>query len=313
MGSEGFDWINYHHLLYFWMVAKEKSIARASEKLRLAQPTVSGQLRKLEQAIGDRLYQRVGNTLVLTDLGQIVFRYADEIFTVGKELYDAVQGHAVGRPVRFVVGVPEVLPKLIAYEILRPALQSEDNIQIVCREGRQDEMLARLSIHELDVVLSDSPASSMARVRAFNHLLGECEIGLFGTGSLVERYRTISQDPVSCGAVPFLLPSENTELRRSFEQWSMQSGIKISISGEFDDTALMKVFAQEGAGLIPAPMAIKHHLKEHYDLHCLMTLPEVKEKFYAITVERKIKHPCVIAISENARNTLFQGYYPERI
>ncbi|TWU12154.1 Transcriptional activator protein NhaR [Symmachiella macrocystis] len=297
------DWLNYHHLLYFWMVAKEGSITRACEKLHLAQPTISGQLKKLESALGEKLYERVGRDLVLTDVGQMVYRYADEMFAIGQELGDAIKGHATGRPIMFMVGIADVLPKLIAFRLLEPALHLEEKVQIVCREGPMEQLLSQLATHELDVVFSDSPAGSMVRIRAFNHALGECGVGLFGTAQLCRQYE--HGLPESLSSAPFLLPAENTAMRRSIEEWLIEANISPQIVGEFDDTALLKVFAEAGIGFVPGPLAIRAEIERQFGLSLLLEIPNAIERFYAITVERRIRHPAVMAISEAAKESLF--------
>ncbi len=297
------DWVNYHHLLYFWAVAREGSIAAACEKLHLAQPTISGQLRKLERQVGGKLYDRVGRELVLTDLGQTVYKYADEIFSVGQELEEVLKGRTTGRPVRLHVGVPQVLPKLIAYRLLEPALRLPEPVQLVCREGSQEELLTMLARHELDVVFSDAPAGGFVRVRAFNHPLGECGIGIFGTQRLLEQFG--QGPPDSLMNAPFLMPALGTALRQSVDHWLLQAGLAIQLVGEFDDTALMKVFAEANVGFVPAPIAIEREIRDQFALHLVCLVPDAKEQFYAITVERKLRHPAVVAISEAARQELF--------
>lgn len=297
------DWLNYHHLLYFWMVAKEGSVKQACAKLHLAQPTVSGQLKKLEDSLGERLFNRVGRELVLTEMGRIVYRYADEIFSIGQELLDTVKGRPTGRPTRLVVGLPEVLPKLIAFRLLEPALHLEDRIKIICREGPMEDLLTKLAVHELDVVFSDTPAGSMVSIRAFNHPLGECGVGLFGTAKLCRQHRR--ELPASLDGAPLLLPAENTALRRSVDRWIDEAGFQPQVIGEMDDTALLKVFAEAGIGLVPAPLAIRSEIEKQYGLRLLMEIPQAVERFYAITVERRLQNPAVRAISEVARNTLF--------
>lgn len=297
------DWLNYHHLLYFWTVAREGSVTRASEKLHLAQPTISGQLKKLEQSLGEKLYTRVGRDLVLTDVGQTVYRYADEIFSIGREMVDAVKDRPVGRPVRLVVGLPMVLPKLIAFRLLQPALELEEKVKIVCREGSMQELLTQLAVHELDVVFADSPASSLASIRAFNHVLGECGIGVFGAAALCKKFR--KKLPDSLSGAPFVMPAEGTLMRRSVDQWLSETGIQPEIVGEMDDTALMKVFAQAGVGFIPAPLAIQTEIENQFGLTLLTEIPGAVERYYAITVQRRLQHPAVVAISQAAKTTLF--------
>ena len=299
------DWLNYHHLLYFWTVAKEGSIARACDKLHLAQPTISGQLRKLEQALGTKLYERVGRELVLTEVGQVVYRYADEIFQIGQELVDTIRDRPTGRPARLSVGIPEVLPKLIAFRLLQPALKVDDRVRIICREGNLDHLLTQLATHELDVVLSDSPANAMVRIRAFNHALGACGIGLFGTKELCEKYS--GELPNGLRHAPFLLPAEHTSLRRSIDQWLDSNDLQPEIIGEMDDTALLKVFAEAGLGFVPAPLAIQLEIEKQFGLQLKLVIPDAVERFYAITVEKRLRHPAVVAISDAAKQSLFKN------
>ena len=202
MYSRSMEWLNYHHLLYFWAVAKEGSIARACEKLRLAQPTISGQLRLLEETLGEKLFTKAGRGLAMTDVGQVVYRYADEIFGLGRELQDVLKGRPRGRPLRLLVGVSDLVPKLIAYRILRPALEMSEPVQLVCDEDTPERLLAALAEHRLDVVLSDAPITSMIPVKAFNHLLGTCGVTLFAAPKvgcpLPQELSGLSR----CGAVP---------------------------------------------------------------------------------------------------------------
>src|SRR5581483_8757929 len=207
------EWLNYHHLLYFWTVARLGSVTRATEELYLAQPTISAQLRALEESLGEKLFTRVGRNIVLTEMGRVVFRYADEIFSLGRELTDTVKGRSVGRPVQFTVGVVDVLPKLITYRLLQPALQMQEPIRIVCHEDKADRLLAELAVHGVDLVLADAPIGPLVKVRAFNHLLGESGVTIFGPTRLAAKYRRAF--PRSLDGAPMLLPTENTSLRRS--------------------------------------------------------------------------------------------------
>jgi LysR family transcriptional regulator, transcriptional activator of nhaA len=297
------DWLNYHHLFYFWTVAKEGSIASACQRLRLAQPTISGQLRQLEETLGEKLFARAGRGLVLTEVGQLAYRYADEIFGLGQELQDVLKGGPRGRPMRLVVGISEVLPKLIAYRILQPALNLPQAVQLVCYEDKPERLLADLSEHKLDVVLSDSPLSAAVRVKAFNHALGACGVKLFGAPALAARYR--KRFPASLDGAPFLLPSEGSSLRRSLEQWFDERGIRPRVVGEFQDSALMNTFGQAGAGIFAAPSAVEQEVRAQYRVSAIGSLDSVVERFYALSVERKLKHPAVVAISEAARGQLF--------
>ena len=295
--------LNYGHLLYFWVAAKEGTIAAACEKLMLAQPTISGQIRLLENALGQKLFRRRGRHLVLTDTGRVVYQYADEIFSLGRELIDTVKGRPTGSPVRFNVGVADVLPKLVAHRLLEPALDLPERVRLVCYESTQAELLARLAIHDLDLILSDSPISPDHQVRAYNHLLGECGVSIFGTQRLAKSYRR--RFPRSLDGAPFFLPTSTTGLRRDLDHWFDTEEIRPLVLGEFDDSALLKVFGQTGAGLFVAPSVIEKEVRQHYGVRVVGRVESLRARFYAISVERKVKHPAVVAIADAARAKLF--------
>jgi LysR family transcriptional activator of nhaA len=296
------EWLNYHHLLYFWTVAREGSVARACDKLHLAQPTISGQLRKLEKAVGRELFHRVGRNLVLTETGRTVYRYAEEIFTVGGELIDTLRGRGTGRPLRLVVGIADVVPKLIAYRIIEPALRLPEPIQVICHDDKPDRLLAELSVQGMDIVLSDSPVAPTVKVRAFSHLLGECSVSVFGTPKLAaERRRAF---PRSLDGAPILLPAAATALRRALDQWFDSEQIRPQILGEFDDSALIYAFGGAGVGLFFGPTVIESQVRRQHSVRVVGRLDNVREQFYAISVDRKLKHPAVVAISEAARRML---------
>lgn len=298
------DWLNYHHLLYFWVVAKEGSIARASAQLRLAQPTISGQIRQLEHALGDKLFVRKGRGLVLTELGRVVFRYAEEIFTLGRELMDTVQGRATNRPLRLVVGVADVLPKAIVRLLLEPARKLAQPVRLVCREDRPlEEFLAELATYSIDVVLADTPTGATAQVRAFNHLLGECGTTFLAHKRLAAAHRR--GFPRSLDGAPLLFPGAKSTVRRAMEQWLYSQDLRPVIVGEFDDAALMSMFAEDGAGILAAPSVLEEHLRRRHRVHVVGRAKTLRQRFYAISVERKLKHPAVVAICESARKELF--------
>lgn len=297
------DWLNYHHLYYFWLVAREGTIARAAELLGLAHPTISKQLQQLETSFSDKLFKRVGRNLVLTDFGQTVFRYAEEIFSVGRELQDSVRGRPSDRPLQFTVGMPNVIPKLICHRLLQPAFAMGEDVHLICREAAHEDLLAELAVHRLDILLSDCPASPTANIRAFNHLLGECGITFFGTAKLAATHRR--SFPESLDGAPLLLPTPKTAVRRDLEQWFHANDLRPKIVGEFEDTALMKVFGQDGVGLFPAPSAIEDEVCRQYKVKVAGRTDAVRERYFAISVERRLKHPAVIAICESARRDLF--------
>ncbi|MGB7328957.1 MAG: transcriptional activator NhaR [Rubripirellula sp.] len=299
------DWLNYHHLMYFWMVAKEGGITPAAELLHLSQPTLSTQIQKLEKSMGVKLFERKGRSMILTDSGQMVFRYADEIFGLGNELADAIRGRPTENSIRLLVGVPDVLPKLVTYRILKPVLELDERVKLVCYEGKSKDLLADLAMHRLDVVLADSPLTPELNVRAFNHLLGQCDATVFGTAAMAKKY---SNDfPKSLDGAPMLLPTQNTVLRRSLEQWFDDQDIRPEVAHEFEDSAVLKVFGQAGEGMIVVPTAVADDVAAHYSLKQVGRIPEITERFYAISVERRLKHPAVLAISQSARDNLFSN------
>jgi LysR family transcriptional activator of nhaA len=290
--------LNYHHLFHFWTVVREGGVTRASEKLNVSQPTVSGQLRELEAALGEKLLARSGRSVVLTDAGRTVYRYADEILGLGRDLLDAMKGRPV-RPGRLAVGVTMVVPKLVTYQMLEPALQLPEGIQLDCVHERLQRLLAELAVFSLDVVLADTPAPPAVKVRAFSHLLGECGVAIFGARALARTYRR--RFPRSLDGAPFLLPSSDSALRLSLEEWFRQHGIHPRIVGTFEDSALLDAFGQSGAGLFAMPTAIETELRRQYRVEVVGRLDTVRQRFYAITVDRKLSNPAVIAISERAR------------
>jgi LysR family transcriptional regulator, transcriptional activator of nhaA len=297
------EWLNYHHLLYFWVVARAGSIARASEQLHLAQPTISSQIGRLEKSLGAELFQKSGRGLQLTDTGRTVFRYADEIFALGRELTDAVKGRPTGQPLRFTVGVPDVLPKLIVHRLLKPAFDLPDQVRLVVREGKFDSLLGELATHELDLVLSDCPVPPHVSVKAYNHLLGECGIAFFASIDIAKKYR--KGFPRSIDGAPMLAPGDGTAVRRSLEQWFDDNAIRPVFVAEFQDSALLKVFGQEGLGVFPAPAAIKNEIERQYRVEHVGTIEDARERYFAVSVERRLKHPAVLAISTAAKTELF--------
>jgi len=295
--------LNYNHLYYFWRVAKEGGVARAAAALHLTPQTISGQLRILETAAGAKLFARTGRRLVLTDTGRLAFDYADDIFRIGAEMKEALEGRAGGRPLPFTVGVVDVVPKIIAYRLLEPALRLPQPVRIVGREGKLDALLADLAGHKLDMVLADSPLGAAANVRAFNHLLGECGIVFFAAHKLAPSYRR--RFPKTLHGAPMLLPAANTAVCGALMQWLDRHDIRPRVVGEFDDSALMKAFGQAGAGVFVAPSVIEHEIMRQYDVQPVGRTDEVRERFYAISAERKLRHPAVVAVNDAARLELF--------
>jgi len=299
----GVDWFNYHHLLYFREVVRTGSIAAASAELRLAPPTVSVQIRRLEEQLGEQLLQRSGRRLVPTDMGAVVFRYADEIFSLGRELLDTIRGRPTGRPMQVVVGVVDVLPKPIARWLIEPALRLSEPVRIVCREGGAEQLLAQLSLQHLDVVLADAPIGPGVKVRAYSHLLGETPVSFLAVPRLARAFRR--RFPKSLRAAPLLLPADNTAIRRSLDDWFASLGIRPDIHGEFEDSALLWEFGKAGEGIFPVPSVLESYVRRLYGLERVGRTNAVRGRFYAISVERRLRHPAVVAICQTARHKLF--------
>lgn len=297
------EWLNYHHLLYFWSVVRTGSVAAASVELRLAPPTVSVQIRRLEDQLGEKLLRRSGRRVVPTDMGQAVFRYADEIFSLGRELLDMVRGRPSGRPMQLVVGVVDVMPKSIAHWLITPALRLGDPVRIVCREANPEQLLAQLSMQSLDVVLADAPIGPDVKVRAYNHLLGETGVSFLAATRLARAYRR--RFPKSLQNAPVLLPAVNTAVRRSIDQWFDTLEIRPDILGEFEDSELLWEFGAAGEGIFPVPTVLEKHLMRLHGVKVVGRTDAVRGRFYAISVERRLKHPAVVAICETARAKLF--------
>jgi LysR family transcriptional regulator, transcriptional activator of nhaA len=297
------EWLNYHHLLYFWTIAREGTVVRAAECLNLAQPTVSTQLHALERSLGHKLFTRRGRNLVLTEVGQTVFRYADEVFEKGRELTQVLRGFEPERSQRFAVGMSTTMPKRTAHRLLAPALRLEPAIRLELRMGRPDQLVADLSIHTLDMVLSDSPIPPSARVRAFNHLLGECTATVFAARPLWQRYR--KGFPKSLHGAPMLLPTSNSAMRRTLDSWLNTQGITPEIVAEIEDIAVLQSLGQKGIGIFVAPTVVEREIASIYKVRPLGHVGVITDRFYAISVERKLKHPAVIAICEAARERLF--------
>ena len=299
------DWLNYHHLLYFWMTAKEGSVVKACQKLHLSQPTISNQLKTLETAIGKKLFKRTGRSLILTEMGKEVFRYADEIFSIGQDLqhYLSDQTQSSHRK-RFNVGITDSLPKWISYRILEPLLVKQAEVRLVCYEDDDLEgLLQRLAVYDLDLLLTDSPVPPGTRFRAYNHLLGETGISFFAAPELAKTYQP--GFPQSLSGAPMLMPSDSTALRSVLEAWFSDQQIYPEIVAEFDDTALLKVFGQRGKGIFCMPSVIKQDVIETLGVELIGQESVIKSSVFAISAERRIRQPLILELVENARQYVF--------
>ncbi len=297
------QWLNYHHLLYFWMVAKEGSIAQASKRLRLAQPTISTQIRTLEENLGVELFDRSGRRLVLTDVGRVAYRYADEIFSLGNEMLDVLRDRPPGRPLRFHVGVTCTLDNLLVHRLLAPVLSASEGTNVVCQEDKFESLLTLLARHELDVVLSDAPLSSKLSVRAFNHPLGESTTSVFAPGNIAPKYRR--NFPASLDHAPFALPTAGSTLRRELDRWFDDQDLHPQIIGQFDDNATVALFAQSSGALFAGPSVIEKEIKRHYGVHVVGRTDAVRQRYVAISTERRLKHSGVISLVDAAKAGLF--------
>lgn len=297
------EWLNYHHLLYFWTVASEGGLRPAAEKLRLTQSTISSQIHNLEDALEVSLFERSGRKMRLTDDGEMVLRYAEEIFGLGNEMLDTIRGRPTGKPVRLRVGISDALPKDVCHDLLEPALELGEPVHIMCHGDKTEKLLARLAVGGLDLVLADEPVGGSTRVKAFNHLLGECHIKFFATADLASAYRP--GFPRSLDGAPLLLPTRDHLVRRSLDLWFESLNIRPQIVAEFDDSGLLKSFGRGGSGIFAAASVTDGQIQDQYGVVEVGRCDEVLERFYAITLERRIKNPAVAEISRSAKERLF--------
>ena len=298
------EWLNYHHLLYFWAVARYGSVVRASAELRLAQPTISGQVRRLEQVLGEKLFDRVGRKLVLTDVGRTVFRYADEIFSLGQDLVSTVRGRPTARPLRLTVGVADSLPKVLVQRLMEPAFHIGHPIQLICREDRVvEDFLGMLAVQDLDLLLADRPLGPGIQVQASNHLLGECGTTFLAKSKLARAHR--QGFPRSLHGAPFLLPAGHVTARRALDQWFNAARVRPTVVAEFDDSALMYSFGEEGRGIFPSPAVFEAEFRRVHKVEVVGHVKSLRQQFYAISVDRRTQHPAVTAIIKGARQEIF--------
>ena len=288
--------LNYKHLHYFWVVAKAGSIARASEQLNLTPQTISGQISLFEDIQGEQLFKKQGRNLQLTEAGRLVLSYAEEIFSLGQELEEVLQHRPTARTLQLRVGVSDAVAKAVAYRLLEPALALPQTLRINCREGKLDVLLAELALHKLDIVITDSPMPPTVNVRGFNHQLGECGISFFATAALAQQYGEAF--PECLQGAPILLPGEDSALRSKLMFWLNEKQLHPRIAGEFDDSALMSAFGQAGAGFFAAPSSIADMVIRQYDVQQVGHTDEIREQFYAISIQRKLTHPAVLAITQ---------------
>lgn len=296
--------MNFRHLYYFWVVAKEGGVTRAATRLGLAIQTISTQLAQLEQSIGKSLFMQQGRTLALTEAGRLALAYADQIFLLGEQMQEALSG-ADSHRTRLTVGISDSLPKLTAFRLLEATMHLSNPVHLVCYEDQFDALLADLALHKLDVVLTDRPMRSGTTLRVFSHMLFDSATIVAGTPALVETY---AQDfPASLDGAPFLLPTRNNALRARIDEWFELHTVRPDIVGEFEDNALLNTFGRRGAGLFFAPAALAADLEEQFGARLVGQVEQVREQVYAISNERKIKHPAVEAILSSVHEGVFSG------
>jgi len=291
--------LNYKHLRYFWAVAKSGAIVRASEQLHLTPQAISGQLGEFEATLGVALFRRVGRGLELTEAGQRIYRYAEEIFALGDELLAAAHNPSMNAVAPFRVGIADSVAKSVAYRLVEPAMRLTEPVRLVCREGRLHALLAELSVHHLDMVIADRPMPNNLHVRGYNHFLGESSLTLFAAPSLASQLQAPFPDLLN--DAPFLMPGEDVAIRGKLEQWFEAHRLRPRIVGEFDDSALLKAFGQAGAGLFVAPTAIAGFVTEQFSVLAMGVIDSISEELFAITTERRNTHPAIVAISQAAR------------
>jgi LysR family transcriptional activator of nhaA len=297
------DWLNYHHLLYFWTVVRTGSMTAAARELMLATPTISAQIKELEESIGTPLFDRNGRGLQLTETGQMVYSYANDIFSLGQEMMSTLRSQPINRPIRFAVGVDQAVPKLVAREIVKPALKLNQGVHLICREGSGEHHLAELAAYRLDMILSDHPVKS-GSIKAYSHLLGECGITLLAEKKLATRLK--ADFPRSLNGAPMLMPGEQSTLHGGLVRYFETNDLRPRVVAEFDDTALLKVFGSDGLGAFAIHDVIADEISKRYGVVAVGRLEGITERLYAIAGERKLKHAAVIAVTTSAKDGLFR-------
>ncbi len=297
------EWLNFHHLRYFWMVARKGGVRKAAEELHVSQPSISAQLRLLEESLGEKLFKRTGRTLVLSEMGELVLTYADEIFSAGRELMNAVKQRPGGRSLRLNVGMTDSISKMVGFEFLKPAITFAEPVHVVCRMAAIESLIAQLQAHRLDIVLADEPAPSGLKVKAFSHRLGRSGVTFCAVPTIANKLRR--NFPQSLNGAPALLPTENMGMRTGLETWFDTKGIRPRLVGEYEDSALMVFCAMAGRGFTVVSTVAARAVMKHWGLKVIAHVDECGTEFYAITVERRLKHPAALAITQHAYTNLF--------
>lgn len=299
--------MNYKHLLYFWAVAKHGGVVKAAQFLHVTPQTISGQIQLLEGHFGRELFNKHGRGLELTDAGQLAFSYAEDIFNLGSELDQVVrQPRGVSRPLELRVGIADAVPKMVACRLLEPALQGDQPFKVVCAEWKLDSLLAELAVHRLDLVLSDRPLPTGLSVNAFSHRLGGSGVGFYAVPVLAKSLK--GNFPANLNAAPMLVPGADSAMGARLAQWLSKNKLRPRIVGEFDDGALLKALGHQGHGVFIAPTVLHDEVCRQYQVKRIGEVADLIEEFYVISVERRITHPGVAAITQAAREGLFAAW-----
>jgi LysR family transcriptional activator of nhaA len=297
--------MNLKHLFYFWKVAKHGGVLRASEAIHISPQTLSGQIKLLEDRLGTALFVRQGRTLELTEAGKLALEYADEMFTLSAELDQVLRHYPKGRAIEFRVGVSDALPKSLAYRLLRPAIKLDEPIRIVCREWRLDRLLAELALHRLDLVISDAPVPANVDVKAYSHKLGESGVTFMAHPKLAGKSK--APFPKNLESLPLLIPGEDSAMRKVVNEWLDQQRLRVSVVGEFDDAALMAAFGREQVGAFPIPSTLVPEYLQEGGLVKVGSIESITIKYFALTIKRRLTHPCVLAITSQVDQTFTTG------
>lgn len=297
-------WLNYQHLFYFWNVARLGSVTEASQRLRLAQPTISAQLKAFEEVLGEKLFARQGRSLKLTDTGQIAYRYAEQIFSLGQEFLDVLDGKSEGNTKEFKIGIADVVPKSLAYRLIESALAPKSGVVVSCLEDKTERLLADLAIGEIDLVVADRPIPPNVKVKAFNHFVGECGVSFLACTTLAKQFK--KGFPQSLNRAPLLIPTAESAVRQELDQWFDKIGVSPTVVATFQDRALMKIAAREGQGIIPIPTVVREEVARELHLDFVGRTDEVKEKLYLISIERRLKSPILIRICSEGQKKIFK-------
>jgi len=299
--------MNYKHLYYFWAVAKAGGVVKAGEQLHITPHTISGQIGLLEDDLGTPLFTKRGRNIELTEAGKVAFGYANEIFALGSELEDSVRNYQEGgRPIEFRVGVADAVPKTIACRLIEPATRLPEPVRIVCLESKLENLLAGLAAHRLDLVVAGAPIPPSVSVRAYNHRLGESGMSFFAAGQTLKSLK--GKFPACLNGAPMLFPTVDVPVRSTLDRWLEKNKLRPRVVGEFDDSALMKAFGKRELGIFIGPTVIESEIETQYDAKAIGRTKEIVEEFFAISVERRVKHPCVVAIAEASRTQFFAAH-----